>query len=209
MKGLLLKDLCMAAKYFRSYLLFIAIFLAASCISDNNMFFLFYPCLLCSMIPVNLLAYDERSKWDVYCGTLPCTKVQIVSSKYLFGLLAQMVVLICSGVTQGVKMLFSGSFLWQDYLLLIELLLILFCGSSALTLPFIFKLGVEKGRMAYYAMVVLVSGGSFLASNIFVDYLLNGQSLGGILHILSIAAIGLYILSWLLSIHFYEKRELK
>ena len=64
MKGLLLKDFYMAAKYCRA-------------------------CLLCGMIPVNLLAYDERSRWLEYSGTLPYTKAQIVSGKYLVGIIVQ------------------------------------------------------------------------------------------------------------------------
>ena len=53
----------------------------------SNMFFVFYPCLFCGMVPVNLLAYDERSRWLQYSGTLPYTRAQIVSGKYLIGLI--------------------------------------------------------------------------------------------------------------------------
>ena len=83
MKGLLLKDLYMVVKYCKAYLLIAVVFLAVSLMGSDNLFFIFYPCLLCGMIPVNLLAYDERSRWPQYCGTLPYTKGQIVSGKYL------------------------------------------------------------------------------------------------------------------------------
>ena len=43
MKGLLLKDLYMVKKYCRSYLLIAILFLALSLMSDENMFFVFYP----------------------------------------------------------------------------------------------------------------------------------------------------------------------
>lgn len=67
MKGLLLKDWYMMKKYCRAYLLIAVVFIAVSLFSNDNMFFVFYPCLLCGMIPVNLLAYDERSRW---CNTV-------------------------------------------------------------------------------------------------------------------------------------------
>ena len=89
MKGLLLKDWYMMKKYCRSYVLIAVVFIALSLVSSGNMFFVFYPCLLCGIIPVNLLGYDERSRWMQYSGTLPYTKRQIVSAKYLIGLLAQ------------------------------------------------------------------------------------------------------------------------
>ena len=76
MKGLLLKDVYMAAKYCRSYLLITLIFLTVSFFGSQNTFFLFYPCLLCGMIPVNLLAYDERSRFLSYTGVRPITRTQ-------------------------------------------------------------------------------------------------------------------------------------
>ena len=81
MKGLLLKDLYMMRKYCRSYLLIAVVFIALSFASNQNLFFVFYPCLLCGMIPVNLLGYDERSRWLQYSGTMPYTRAQIVSCK--------------------------------------------------------------------------------------------------------------------------------
>ena len=72
------------------------------------MFFVFYPCMLCGMIPVNLLGYDERSRWMQYSGTMPYTKTQIVSGKYLIGLLAQLAMLIATGAAQAAKMMTVG-----------------------------------------------------------------------------------------------------
>ena len=60
MKGLLLKDWYMMKKYCRYYLFVSIGFIILSMISSGNMFFVFYPCLLCGMISVNLLGYDER-----------------------------------------------------------------------------------------------------------------------------------------------------
>ena len=93
MKGLLLKDWYMMKKYCRMYIFIAAVFIAVSLVNNGNMFFVFYPCLLCGMIPVNLLGYDERSRWMQYSGTMPYTKTQIVSGKYLVGLLAQLTML--------------------------------------------------------------------------------------------------------------------
>ena len=98
MKGLILKDLYMAVKYCRAYALIAIVFLGFSVVNGDNMFFLFYPCLLCGMIPVNLLAYDERSKWLLYSAALPYSKTQLVTAKYLIGLMAQLVVLFATGV---------------------------------------------------------------------------------------------------------------
>ena len=125
MKGLLLKDWYMVKKYCRAYLLIAIVFIAISFFSNDNMFFVFYPCLLCGMIPVNLLAYDERSHWMQYSGTLPYTKTQIVSGKYLIGLLAQLTVLAATGIAHGVKMYAAGNFVLGDFAVLMLLMLII------------------------------------------------------------------------------------
>ena len=209
MKGLLLKDWYMVKKYCRAYLLIAIVFIAISFFSNDNMFFVFYPCLLCGMIPVNLLAYDERSHWMQYSGTLPYTKTQIVSGKYLIGLLAQLAVLAATGIAHGVKMYAAGNFVLGDFAVLMLLMLIVSTLSSSICLPFVFKLGVEKGRTAYYVMVGFVCGASVLASSI-----LRGQLMGEIqpdliLGLLAIVGISVYILSWYLSVVFFKKKEIQ
>lgn len=208
MKGLLLKDWYMMKKYCRSYLLIAAVFIAVSFVSDDNMFFVFYPCLLCGMIPVNLLGYDERSRWIQYSGTLPYTKTQIVSAKYLVGLLAQAAMLIVTGVVQGIKMGINGNFALNNFIMLMLLMLIVATLTSSISLPFIFKLGVEKGRTAYYVMIGFVCGASVLASSLFIGRLQVEIQLNAFLTILALAGVSVYILSWYLSIVFYKKREL-
>ncbi|MBQ3127085.1 MAG: ABC-2 transporter permease [Clostridia bacterium] len=207
MKGLLLKDLYMTAKYCRAYLLLAVVFCAISFSDRDNLFLLFYPCLLCGMIPVNLLSYDERSRWLQYSETLPCTRAQIVSGKYLIGLFAQAAMLCLTGIAQAVRMIMDGQFRFGEYLVMIILMLVLSLIGSSISLPFIFKLGVEKGRMAYYVMVGVVSGGSVAAASLLSDGLSAEIGTLTVLPMLCLG-IGLYALSWYLSIVFYRRREL-
>ena len=208
MKGLLLKDWYMVKKYCRAYLLIAIVFIAISFFSNDNMFFVFYPCLLCGMIPVNLLAYDERSHWMQYSGTLPYTKTQIVSGKYLIGLLAQLAVLAATGIAHGVKMYAAGNFVLGDFAVLMLLMLIVSTLASSICLPFVFKLGVEKGRTAYYVMVGFVCGASVLASSILRGQLMGEIQPNLILGLLAIVGISVYILSWYLSVMFFKKKEI-
>ena len=209
MKGLLLKDWYMMRKYCRSYLLIAAVFIAVSLYSNDNLFFIFYPCLLCGMIPVNLLGYDERSRWMQYSGTLPYTKTQIVSAKYLIGLLAQVTILIVTGIAQGVKMTVAGNFVLGEFVVLMLLMLIVATLTSSISLPFIFKLGVEKGRTAYFIMIGFVCGASILASSFFRGQLVAEIEPNAILAALAVAGIGVYALSWYLSVVFFKGRDLE
>ena len=208
MKGLLLKDLYMTAKYCRSYLLIAAVFIAVSFVGNDNMFFIFYPCLLCGMIPVNLLGYDERSRWLQYSESMPYSRAQIVSGKYLIGLGAQSAMLLVTAIAQAIRMNINNSFSASDYLVMIMLLLIMSMLSSSICLPLIFKLGVEKGRMAYYVMVGIICGGSVVASTVLRDAMQSGIKPNGVLALVAVLGIAIYALSWYLSIVFYKKREL-
>ena len=109
MKGLFLKDLYMLMSYCKSYLLIAVVFLAASFFGEN-LFFIYYPCLLCGMIPVNLIAYDEKSRFVQYSASLPVSAAQSVSVKYLMGLFSQIAVLLITGIVQGIRMKVNGTF---------------------------------------------------------------------------------------------------
>lgn len=208
MKGLLLKDWYMMKKYCRYYLFCTIGFIILSILSAGNMFFVFYPCMLCGMIPVNLIGYDERSRWMQYSGTMPYTKAQIVSGKYVIGSLAQFTTMLAIVAAQAVKMAAAGNFIPGKLAVLILLLLIVSTLSSSICLPFIFKLGVEKGRTAYYVMIGFVCGASALASGLFGDQPGAEIQPGIILSLLAAVSIGVYVLSWYMSIVFFKKREI-
>lgn len=207
MKGLLLKDFYMAKKYCKIYIILTLVFCAASFLSSTNSFFVFYPCILSGMLPVTLLGYDERSKWDVYAGTLPYTKAQLVSCKYLLGLIVQLSIFLLISIAQVVNLSYHGLFTWQRFSVLLSMLLILSFVSSSIALPPMFRWGVEKGRIAYYVMIGVICGGSVAAASFFRFSLEVEVSWNIPLLVLCAVAIVLYALSWYLSIVFYQKRE--
>ena len=204
MKGLLLKDWYMMKKYCKAYLLIAIVFIAVSFAGDDNVFFIFYPCLLCGMIPVTLLGYDERSRWIGYSGTLPYARTQIVSSKFLIGLFSQLAMLIVTGIVQGIRMGVLGSSDIKDFAFLM-LMLLAMSSFTSICLPFIFKFGIEKGRIAYYVMIGLIC---VIGVPVFT---ISGQDTASPEHFYAamvIIGIAVYALSWYLSIVFYKKREI-
>ena len=209
MKGLLLKDFYMAARYCRTYILIGVVFIAVSFAGSNseNMFFVFYPCLLCGMVPVNLLAYDERSRWLEYSGTLPYTKAQIVSGKYLIGIIVQGAMLLAVGLSQAVRMHLAGTFRLEEFALFMATIFAMATITSSITLPFMFRWGVEKGRIAYYCMIGFVCAAGYLGSVFFTE---SGKvTAAGSLVPWAMILLGtaIYAASWLVSIALYQKRE--
>ena len=208
MKGLLLKDFYMIKAYCRTYLLMAAIFFAVSLVQADNLFFVFYPCLFCGMIPASLLSYDERSSFQRYAATLPCTRRQVVSCKYLIGLFIQLAVLLLTGAAQGIRMACNGTFAAGEYMVLMLSFLVVATTASSISMPFMFKYGVERGRVAYYVMVGFVCACCVLFSDFFEENH-GGPVSGGVLFAaLAAAGVLLFIGSWCLSVKFYREREL-
>ena len=198
----------MMLKYCRTYLFISVIMIAISFVGGNNLFLAFYPCMLCGMIPVSLLGYDERSGWLRYGESLPYTRAQIVCGKYLIGLLAQTAMLIITGAVQAARLSMGKPFDFKEYIILMILLVSMSLIASSISLPLMFKMGVEKGRMAYYFMVGIVCGGSILLSNMLAGETSAEIKFDVALPIVFVVAIGIYLLSWYLSVVFYKKREL-
>lgn len=191
MKALLQKDLYQLRAYCKSYLLICAVFFGISLAGEGNLFFITYPAMLCSLIPATLQTYDERGKWACFAGTLPFTRAQLVSAKYLVGL-------CCSGVV------------------LLGLTLCLSLVTPAFCLPIIFRFGTEKGRMAYYVSIGLFFALSYaLADGLGISaadassiaaWGRAGTASGIVAAVL--VCMALYVCSWLISIRIYQKREI-
>ena len=208
MKGLILKDLYMSLKYFKTYLLIILITVGLSLTQKDSLFFAFYPFIISAMLPVSLLSLDERCHWDIYCGTLPVTRDMVVSAKYLLSALIQGSVFLLTALVQALRMIMEGDFQLESYLVLLGMLWIVFLFASSITMPFMFKLGVEKGRMAYYVMIGVVCGSAAIAGQIFNTQLQAQIPFGPVLGLGCILAAVVFAGSWYLSILFYRKREL-
>lgn len=214
MKGLLLKDLYMSEKYCRVFLLIIVVFFGMALMSGSSFFLLAYPCILVGLIPASLISYDERERWDVYSGTLPCSRSQLVSSKYLIGLLGELPVICITIVLYAVGLFRMGVFDPYAVLGMAAMFLLLGLIGPATTLPFMFRFGAEKGRIAYFAVIILLCGGSAAFGSIQVP---GGENIlgagtfipqAGVSLLLAALAVLIYAVSWKLSIVFYEKKEL-
>lgn len=211
MKGLFLKDWYLMKKYCRFLFLFVICFLVIG-FAKKDEFFHTYSMLMVSIIPVTLLSYDEKSKWNIYSQTMPYTKKQIVSEKYLvmLTLLGIVSVLICISQYFITKTELSSD-IWYYYTLRLQTVIMIFsiCMIMSSVLLFVlFKFGIEKGRIIYYILFILTA---ILANSIVIP------DTNGILPvfirehmILTIFAVDIFLLgiSWWIAIRSYEKREI-
>ena len=208
MKALIYKDLLAVWKYCRMYIFMCAAFLISSVFVEEYSFLQMYPLIFMGMLVNTLIAYDERDKWDRQVLTMPVTRKQYVSAKYLTGLLLQGTVLLLSAVAHALQLHLTGTFFWNQFGVDMVMMVVLASAAPSLILPFVFKNGSEKGRMAYLVVV----GAIFAMAAGFGIVLKKLNLLGAPINLplpalVAAIAVLLYPTSWALSVRWYEKRE--
>lgn len=201
MKGLLLKDFYVMKRELRAFLFIIVVFTAISFVGENNSFFMFYGIVMLPIVNISLISYDERSHWDRFLETTPISRSTAVSEKYLLNLL---LLILWSPVVLVVYLVQYAHFGSPVQMLCICAYIALF--FPALLYPFIFALGSEKGRFAYFififaAMAAIAAGVSLMSQGAF--FISEKLSL-----ILLLPPAAAYWISWRLSVAFYKKRSL-
>ena len=220
MGGLLLRDFMILGKTYRNFLVTILIFAAVAVLTDNILFML-YPVVIAGLIPTSLISVDEKEGWDAYSLTLPLSKKQIVSAKYLLGSICTLGTALAMAFLWGIFLLVrrQGAFLLpsdggEGALPAGELLLVIIAAVSigffglAISLPPVFKMGMAKGSLFYRIMigVVMALAFAFVSAKDTIPALpISEEALAA--GILAAAAV-IYMISWQLSIWFYQKREL-
>ncbi len=201
MKALILKDAYVIWRQMKYFLVMILLFSALPS-GFNNAFAIVYA----SMLPYTALAYDERSKWDQMAAMMPYSTRDVVLGKYVFGWLCIGAAAVLSGLFQAALSLVSHREVLSGMLALS--LLGGFC-ILAISLPVMFRFGVEKGRLAMFLIIFLVCGTAGAIANI-ADSATGGTAFafqGPVLAVMLIAAVVLTAVSVPLSIRFYAKRQ--
>ena len=201
MKALILKDTYVIWKQMKYFLVMILLFSALPS-GFNNAFAVIYT----SMLPYTALAYDERSKWDQLAAMMPYSARDIVLGKYVFGWLCIGGAAVLSGLLQAaLSLVIDRAFLPGVMALsVLGALCIL-----AISLPLMFRMGVEKGRLAMFLVIFLVCGAAGAIAHI-AESVGSGTVFafqGPVLGVTLFAALVLTAVSVPLSMRFYAKRQ--
>lgn len=208
MFGLIKKDLLMIKQNLKVFLIVFIVFLSMTIINESDMTFILP--LMATMLSISTFSYDSFNKWDAYAITLPNGRRNIVTAKYISTLL---IVLISFGVSITSLLIMSkcgvALNLSSSIAELIGCLAAVFIIISVM-FPIIYKLGVEKGRIALFVLFFGVTGLAVLisqnmhisiSSNI-IGFLNNYYKI-----IIPIVACILMFVSYKFSERFYFKKE--
>ncbi len=197
MKGLILKDLYTMRETSRLVLVLITVFTLGLLLPGSNFFICMYPSVMIGLLPVEWVRYDEKIRWHHYSATLPVTRRQYVSAKYLLLLLWTGGMILYSLIVRAVLLLLdriTPEQILRDILLFVFLIFVI----SALNFLFVFKSGTEQSRQSQ-AILLGLSVGFMRMEPSFPTV---------ILILLFLLGTAFFIISWHLSIRFYEQREL-
>lgn len=215
MRGLILKDLLCLRKGLISILVVLGIYIALAFAGAWDISFMAgFLSVVITLLPTNCFFYDAAAKWDVYARTLPVRRGAVVAARYCTALLlwaAGLAALLVAGLLAG-ELERMGD--WETYARTAAVCLALPLLMNAVMLPLIYRFGAERARIVFYgvlgALVLLawvlftiLGGEEFLER---LDRSAPSPALTAL--VLLAAALVLLALSFLLSVRFYQKKEL-
>ena len=199
MKALLLKDSFTIARQMKIFLILI-LFLACYGSSMSG-----FAIIYASMLPITALAYDERSKWNTLAAMMPYSQSSIVMSKYVLGYISIGMAAIISCLAQIAINLYRHTNFEAEGIVAIVAVICIALLLQAFTLPFMFRFGVEKGRLAFFALIaVTVLGGTVFGKNFAALLKFEETNIALIGIILIVSAIIINIVSIIISEKLYK-----
>lgn len=154
MKGLIIKDLINLKALGKTFLVLVAFYLVLAMTTGNYSMLGSITAVLCGMLPITALSYDEKARWDKYALTMPVSRRDMVISKYLLGLMISGAAFIIFLALN----LFTSSGSIRESLLTSAMLFAVGITFMALVLPILFKYGAEKGRLMMMLVLFVPTG---------------------------------------------------
>ena len=214
MKALFLADLYQLWINFKFYggFLIVALGITAFSSGDNSLgtFFPMYAVLMCSMMGMSLIQLDEASHWSICAQTLPCTRRDQVTGKYIITM-ASFAFTWVPFVLLYTVLAALGRLAWQMMAVQSASLLVVGLLAPAFSLPPLFRWGSARGRVIYIAMVILIAaglGGATAAAATMDQIGLLELPMPLLAALAVVIPVALFIGSWALAVRWYEKREL-
>lgn len=168
MKGLLIKDLYAISNFKRQYGL-ILLFMAAWCLFTRSFSFLaMYSILLGGMMVFSIMSMDEAVHFDRYALTMPISVKTLIKEKYVLTCICIGVGTLFAALIEGGAMLVSWHEGVEEWIMMATISTF-FLLAYTVSLPIIFKYGVEKARYSYILIMLgiagVILGGVYLTRN--------------------------------------------
>ncbi|MBQ4284531.1 MAG: ABC-2 transporter permease [Lachnospira sp.] len=156
MKGLFIKDLKLVATQKKFIFLAIVLSVFITLTGDDPTFTVTYIVLLLSMLTLNTISYDEMNGGMLFLLSLPVDRKMYVKEKYMFCFMNLVVAALASLLFSLGFIAFKNSEI--EFTTVASSIAGVTLGMALMfgvTIPLVFKFGMEKGRIA---MIVCILG---------------------------------------------------
>lgn len=206
MKGLILKDIYALRKQGKILLLLLVFYFFYSIMTKNVSMLSAMVAMLCAITPITTLSYDELCKWDRYALSMPVSRKMIVLSKYIFGMLLVLIgMIIVAPISAGI-VTYTGEMNIKTALLILLAISGIGIVFFSLIMPLLFKFGVEKGRMLMFLIFFIPMAGVYVVKTLKLQ-IPSTQTLSLLARLSPFFVLAIFVVSVLLSIRIYEKKE--
>ena len=155
MKALLLKDFFLLQRMMRIVLILAVLYVVLFLLTGATDALPFVLVIFAVSFPVSTFSYDEADKWDRYTLSGPLHRRDIVRAKYVFALLLMAAALALSLLSMGAFSFFMPVRPLGEILIMLGLEICIGLLGISILLPFIYKLGAEKGRQLMVAVLMI------------------------------------------------------
>ncbi|WP_460014882.1 ABC-2 transporter permease [Lysinibacillus sp. CTST325] len=202
MINLILKDVLIQKKLILFYIATIIIYLLAGISSLIFLGFLYSVIFI-----LNAFSYDEKDNANILLNSLPYTRKEIVSSKYIGSLIFTTIFVFMIYVGDFLINGKEGLFIWKEMLLIIGLVMV----AISIMFPISYKFKTQYLAIAsgvLFGIYMLTINLLVPINDILRELTRKFMTLQEtqMYFVASITVIILYIGSWLLSIRIYERK---
>lgn len=205
MGGLILADLLTMGRMYKIFSILIVLALATCAFGGGLVIVSLVCALMVGQYVTGAIAYDETSRWQQYCLTMPFSRRQLVTEKYLLTILCGGCAWLLCALALALQTALDRGVTREELPAILAVLLAMEFLSPALSLPVLFRVGTQKGRIVNfvaYVAVYMVGYGVVSRGGVFL------MQLAPALPALCVVASALLLaLSWALACRFYARRE--
>ena len=200
MTALIKKDFYEAFTSFRSLIVIMLLFGVVAAVSVNASFLAAYLVILPGSLSSSLVNLEEKEKWNSFCMTLPVTRKDIITAKYIFTL-----ILIAAGAVMVtlISLIHGQTDILYTFMLYVSIGL----AVPTLTLPLTYQFGADKARYLtmFISILLTLSVINMDSDTSAITMMLAKFSP----FVMAAVMIVLFAASWMLSSAIYERKEIK
>lgn len=207
MFNLILKDFYAQKLLMLLYLGIMAIYMFSGLNSS------FIVAIISALFVMNSHYYDEKDKTNIFLNSLPFTRKEIVSSKYIGSLVFTTITILVFIGLKGISQIISQDSveLFNIELIILSYLLVML--FTSVYLPFFYKFTQQYLLVIFSAVFILVMFSiryiyDFVMKNFsgVIDFF-SSLSTGYLYILLTVITIIVFAISWFMSIKIYERKD--